>query len=89
MPNKIGSDGTLYLAMAFDEDDKPVLHIGDKGGARLYESLGKAKGQRKRWVNGMRAWRSGPLYHQYPNSKVFRVVYVAGVLMTTEVDCED
>lgn len=86
---KIGGDGALYLAMAFDANDKPVLSVGQKGGARLYDSIGKAKGCRKRWVNGTR-WngQSGNLYHHYPNSKVFRVVYVAGVLMTQEIDCD-
>ena len=82
------SDGTLYLAMAFDAEDKPVLSVGQKGGARLYDSLGKAKGQRKRWVNGVRWSPNSAPYHHYPRSKVFKVVYVAGVLMTTEVDCE-
>jgi hypothetical protein len=74
--------------MAFDADDKPVLNVGQKGGVRLYDSLSKAKNQRTRWRNGVR-WNGGQRrYHHYPNAKVFRLVYVAGVLMTTEVDCE-
>ena len=80
--------GSLYLAMAFDESDNPVLSVGQKGGVRLYDTLGKAKGQRKRWVNGVR-WNGGQRrYHWYPRSKVFQVTYVAGVLMTKEIDCE-
>lgn len=74
--------------MAFDENDDPVLHVGEKGGVRAYNSLGKAKGQRRRWVNGTKWGGRGRLYNHFPRSKVFEVVVVAGVLMSTEVDCE-
>jgi len=82
-------DGTFYIAMAFDADDRPVARVGQGHGIRMHDTLGKAKSQRKRWVNGTR-WNgsSGRLYHHYPCSKVFQLTYVAGVLMSTEIDCE-
>jgi hypothetical protein len=74
--------------MAFDNNDEPVLHVGQMHGIRMYNSLAKAKAQRKRWVNGTRYSHGTRLYNWYPNAKVFECTYVAGVLMTKEIYCE-
>jgi hypothetical protein len=80
-------EGAFYIAMAFDADDRPVHHVGQAHGIRMHDTLSKAKAQRKRWINGTR-WGNGRLHNHYPNSKVFQLTYVAGVLMASEVDCD-
>lgn len=80
-------DGSFYIAMAFDADDRPVARVGQGHGIRMHDTLAKAKSQRKRWRNGTRMYR-GQLHNHYPNAKVFQLTYVAGVLMSTEIDCE-
>ena len=81
-------DGSFYIAMAFDADDKPVHHVGQSHGIRMHDTLGKAKAQRRRWLNGTRMYGGNYLRNHYPKSKVFRLTYVAGVLMASEVDCD-
>lgn len=76
--------------MAFDENDELVMRVGQSTGTRPFSTLRKAQSQRKRWLNGVHYHgRNGPLYSYYPNSKVFQVTYVAGVLITKEIDCDE
>jgi hypothetical protein len=81
-------DGSFYIAMAFDAEDKPVARVGQGHGIRMHDTIGKAKAQRKRWINGTRYYRGSTLHNHFPNAKVFQLTYVAGVLMATEVDCD-
>jgi hypothetical protein len=82
-------DGSFYIAMAFDADDRPVGRVGQGHGIRMHDTLGKAKSQRKRWRNGTKYYgNSGRLHNHYPNAKVFQLTYVAGVLMSKEIDCD-
>lgn len=82
------NDGNFYIAMAFDADDKPVYRVGQGHGIRMHDTLQKAKTQRRRWINGTKSYNGNRLYHHYPNSKVFQLTYVAGVLMSKEIDCD-
>lgn len=90
MPNNRAANGCFWLAMAFDADDNPVLRVGQGHGLRIHDTLGKAKAQRKRWVNGTKFYgNNGRLHNHFPRSKVFQGTYVAGVLMMKEIDCDE
>lgn len=80
------ADGNFYIAMAFDAEDRPVFRVGQGHGIRVHETVGKAMGQVRRWLNGDRTMGGNRIYHQYPRSKCFHMTYVAGVLMATEIE---
>lgn len=82
------ADGNFWIAMAFDAEDKPVFRVGQGHGIRVFDTFGKARGQRTRWCHGVQWGRGGALHLHFPRSKVFHMTYVAGVLMATEVDCD-